>query len=178
MGTSPNSRAGAVRLGIPLMILSFLAVAGFLYWLSVTAGPTETEMAVEAEPDEVQATEVALGDFFAGPPAYMGQYIALREIPVTQLLGSQSFWTNPPGSQAPYLVHLSAALLADSVAVNVGALVDVTGTVLPMSESVLANWDSAGAFPGGESDRVQASFAENFIEVTRIEEVESSEPSS
>ena len=41
MATLLKSRAGSANLGTPLMITSFVVVAGFLFWLSVTAKPTE-----------------------------------------------------------------------------------------------------------------------------------------
>ena len=41
MQTCSKSRAGAAKLATPLMILCFLAMGGFLYWLSTRTGPED-----------------------------------------------------------------------------------------------------------------------------------------
>lgn len=186
MVTLLNSRSGAVRPGTLLMLLSFLVVGGFLYWLSVTAEPTE--VVVEEPEDDVVVNEVAFADFSSGPPAYVGQELTLRSVAVTSLLRPHAFWTNlADQQQTAYLLHLSDALLADSVSVDLGMIVDVTGTVVQMSDSILDAWEAAGAFPN-DIDRLTAEFAETFIEVTVLggdgagddssEAGEASEPSS
>ena len=40
MATLGSRRGFADKLSLPLMIVSFLILGGFLYWLSVTAQPT------------------------------------------------------------------------------------------------------------------------------------------
>ena len=174
METFLKSRAGAVKMGTPLMILCFFTVAGFLYWLSITAEPTEV---VIEEPEEVVENEVAFADFSAGPAGYIGQEIMLRAVSMESLLGPHAFWTNLSDEQrTPYLLHLSEGLLADSMSVMDGDTVDVNGMVVAMSDSVLNAWAAAGAFPN-EIDRTLAEFAENFIEVLSIDGVEASEAS-
>lgn len=179
MGTTsrPRAQAGAVNPGVPLMLLSFLAIAGFLYWLSVSAVPTEVAV---VEPEEPIGNEVAMTTFSAGTASYIGREVTLRGIPVVTLLGAHAFWTQLSDAQnTPYLVHLSDALVADSVAAAAGDAVDVTGTVLAMSDSVLDAWETAGAFTNGETDRFQAEFAENFLEASAVSGVESAgEPSA
>ena len=45
-----GSRKGfADKLALPLMILAFLVVIGFLYWLNATAEPTEIVIEEEAD---------------------------------------------------------------------------------------------------------------------------------
>ena len=164
MVTLLNSRSGAVRPGTLLMLLSFLVVGGFLYWLSVTAKPTE--VVIEEPEDDVMVNEVAFADFSGGPPAYVGQELTLRSVAVTSLLRPHAFWTSlEDGQSTAYLLHFSDALQADSAAVTEGTSVDVTGTVMQMSDSILDAWEAAGAFPN-EIDRTLAEFAETFIEVT------------
>lgn len=186
MVTLLKSRSGAVRPGTLLMLLSFLVVGGFLYWLAVTAEPTE--VVVDEPEDDVMVNEVAFADFSGGPPAYVGQELTLRGVAVTSLLRPHAFWTSlADGQQTAYLLHFSDALLADSVSVTEGMMVDVTGTVTEMSDSILDAWEAAGAFPN-EIDRTLAEFAETFIEVTVLgddeavgessEAGEASEPSS
>ncbi len=164
MVTLLKSRSGAVRQGTLLMLLSFLVVGGFLYWLSVTAEPTE--VVVEEPEDDGMVNEVAFADFSSGPPGYVGQELTLRSITVSSLLRPHAFWTSlMDQQQTAYLLHFSDALVADSVSVTEGMMVDVMGTVMTMSDSILDAWEAAGAFPN-EVDRVLAEFAETFIEVT------------
>lgn len=174
-----KSRVGAARLGTPLMLLCFLAMGGFLYWLSVTAEPTEV-VVEEGVAEELGGNVVAFADFSAGTDTYLGQEITLQRIAVTSLLGPHGVWTNLEDAQAtPYLLHFSESALADSVEMASGGLLSVTGTVMAMSDSVLDAWEAAGAFPQ-ESDRFQAGFAEDFLEVTSVADPEagSTEPSS
>ncbi len=176
-----KSRAGAAKLGTPLMILCFLAIGGFLYWLSITAEPTT--IVVEEVSDDELANVVAFADFSAATGSYIGQEISLEDISVTSLLGPHSFWTSlADAQQTAYLLHFSDAVLADSVSVTSGGSVTVTGTVMAMTDSILEAWQAAGAFLQ-EGDRMQAEFAENFIEVSSVsvegaESGEGSEPSS
>jgi len=176
-----KSRAGAAKLGTPLMILCFLAIGGFLYWLSITAEPTTTVVAEVADDELVNA--IAFADFSAATNSYIGQEISLEGIAVTSLLGPHSFWTSlEDAQQTAYLLHFSEAALADSVSVMAGGSVTVTGTVTAMSDSILDAWQAAGAFPQ-DSDRFQAEFAEDFIEVSSVsvdgaESGQESEPSS
>lgn len=176
-----KSRAGSARLGTPMMVLCFLAIGGFLYWLSITAEPTA--IVVEEVADDELVNAVSFADFSMATGSYVGQEISLEGIDVTSLLGPHSFWTSlEDAQQTAYLLHFSEAALADSVSVMAGGSVTVTGMVTAMSDSILDAWQAAGAFPQ-ESDRFQAEFAEDFIEVSSVsvEGAESggeSEPSS
>lgn len=169
-----KSRAGAAKLGAPLMVLSFLLVVGFMYWLSVTAEPTEVVVEV---PDATLENVVSFNAFSAGPAEYVGEVVSLEDVSINSLLGYHSFWTNLTDANATaYLLHLTDSLVADTlVSVSGGMVVTVTGTVTAMNDSILDAWDAAGAFRV-EVDRALAEFAENFIEVTLIRMPESSEP--
>ena len=180
MGTFVKSRAGSVRLGTMLMILCFVVIGGFMYWLSITAEPTEV---VVVEPEEAVLNAVPFEDFSAGTATYIGQAITLQGITVTSLLGPHAFWTGLADAQStPYLLHFSEMLVADSTSVTQGGTVDVTGMVTAMSDSVLDAWQAGGAFPQ-DMDRTLAEFSENFVEIASIEgatasATEPEEPSS
>lgn len=184
-----KSRSGAVQPATLLMLLCFLVMGGFLYWISITAEPTE--IVIEEPDDDEMVNEVAFSDFSAGPPTYLGQELTLRDVAVSSPLGPHAFWTSlEDAQQTAYLLHFSDLLVADSVSVTAGSMVDVSGTVTAMSDSILDAWEAAGSLPGA-ADRIQAEFAETFIEVTVLgsdeatdasdessESGESSEPSS
>ena len=150
----PKSCAGAVRLTIPLMILSFLAMAGFLYWLSRYEPPEVEE--VDQVVTEDGLNEVAFDDFVMGTQGYMGQEITLRLVEVESTVGDRLFWTMLPGNN-PYLMHVSDEALADSVEVIGGLRLDVTGSVMALSGSVLDVWMEAEILRN-EGDRLQAMF--------------------
>ena len=177
MATVLKSRAGAVRLGTPLMILCFLAIGGFLYWLSITAETAEV-VAVEEAVEELGGNVVAFADFSTGTGSYIGQEITLRGVAVASLLGPHCVWTSLEGG-TPYLLHFAESALADSVNVVSGGSLSLIGTVMAMSDSILDAWEAVGAFPQ-ENDRIQAEFAEDFIEVTSVVDAEagSAAPSS
>ncbi len=168
MATVLKSRAGAAKAATSLMMLSFLVIGGFLYWLSITAEPTE--VVVEDEPDEdVAVNVVAFADFSAGTSGYLGQEITLEAVEVSSLLGTRGAWTLLTNG-TPYMLRLTDSALADSVEVVSGGTIDVTGMVVAMSDSILDAWDAAGDFPQS-GDRMQAEFAIDFIEVTSVSEV-------
>ena len=165
-----NSRTGAANLGTPLMILTFAVIGGFVYWLSVTAEPTQVAI-VEDTSSDVSESVVSMVTFSADTKAYVDQEIELRGIPVTSALGPHSFWTSlADANDTPFLIHLGGTLISDSTTFTPGAAVDIIGTVTAMSDSILNAWEAEGAFPG-PADRIQAEFAEDFIEATSIIEV-------
>ena len=178
MQTFPKSRAGAVKLGIPLMILSFLAMGGFLYWLSTYEAP-EVDEGMEGMADEDGLNEVRFEDFVAGTQNYMGQEITLRLVEVSSTVGDRLFWTMLPGNN-PYLMHISEEALADSVEVMGNLEVDITGSVLALSDSILDVWMEAGVLRS-EGDRLQALFAVDkgdyfFIRRFEMEDEDGDEP--
>lgn len=164
-----RSRAGAARLGAPLMVLSFLMVAGFIYWLSVTAEPTEV---VAPAPETTLANVVAIEEFSAGPDGFVGRVVSFENVGVTGRNGNHAFFiTLADANSNGYLLHLSDSLVADTtVAIATGMTLSVTGTVVATSDSVLDAWEAAGAF-ANPSERLlaESTYYLNFLEVTLIE---------
>lgn len=167
------SRRGASSLGMPLMILAFAVIGGFLYWLN---GQASQEMAErQAYADSVAAAEEAERN---RPPLiqaeriqmdatpFEGDAIRLANVPVASPLGQQGFWLEMPNGN-PFLVSLSdeARAVAPS-GVATGDLASLTGTVMPIGDSVLTAWTEAGTISDG--DRLAAEFATHFIEATEF----------
>ena len=167
-----ESRAGAANLGVPLMITSFLVVAGFMYWLSVTAKPTEI---IPPVPLDELVNVVTLAEFSAGPDEYIGDTISMESLSIGSRFGNHGHWISlVDANRNGYLLHVSDSLRADTAAVSSlreGMIADLTGMVVPTTDSVLDAWEAAGAF-GQEIDKVLAGSTPylNFIEVIRIEE--------
>ena len=164
-----KSRAGAAKLGAPLMVLSFLMVAGFMYWLSVTAEPTEV---VAPEPETTMENVVAIDEFSAGPDGYVGQVVSFEDVGVTGRNGNHAFFIALTDANSNgYLFHLSDSLLADTaVSIATGMTLSVTGTVVATNDSVLDAWEAAGAFTNpAERLMAESTYYLNFLEVVLIE---------
>ena len=161
-----KSRAGAAKLGIQLMILSILTVGGFLYWLSRTAEPTQI-VEVEEEPAmDSMVNVVAVADFSMGTAAYIDQEVTLEDVEIASVLGARSLWMNLD-TGTPFLLYLADTALPDSMSFVAGDRLTVTGSVMAMSDSILDAWEAGGAFLQ-DTDRIQAEFAEDFLEVHTI----------
>jgi len=163
-----SSRKGAAEnLALPLMIGTFVVIGGFMYWLSVTAEPTQIAI-IEDRGDVVVAdgARVGWGQFSADPSAWAGQSITIPDIAVNSLLGSgQAFWSQMSDAQeTPFLFKFGDQLVADGMVVIVGDVGDASGTLLSMSDSILNAWEAAGAF-NDPVNRIEAEFATTFFEV-------------
>jgi hypothetical protein len=150
------------------MILAFVVVGGFLYWLNVTAQPTE--VAIDEGPEVTESgasVSMSLVDFLANPALYDGQIVEVTGARVAGRLGAQAFWVGPDAS--PFLVKMAPALVEANTEVMAGLDVTLVGPVSTLTNEVLAVWDSLGAFPN-EGDRIVAEFAVGrpFIEATAI----------
>ena len=170
MATLLESRAGVAKLGVPLMITSFVVVGGFMFWLSVTAKPTEV---VLPDPEDVFENVVTLREFASGPNAYVDRMVSLENIQVGDPFGHHFYWTNLPDEQNnAYLLHLSDSLRADTTTlskVRRGAIVTLTGFVLATTDSIVDEWAAAGAFKIPVEKRVaQSTFHLTFLEVMGI----------
>lgn len=169
MATLGSRRGFADKLSLPLMIVSFIIVGGFLYWLSITAQPTEVEI-VEQPTDEGSGASAILSvtDFLANPEGQIDAVVEVTRARVASRLGTQAFWIGP--DDQPYLVKMGPQVLEAGTEVLVESVVNLVGTVFLMSDSVLTSWDSLGVFtnPG---DRIVAEFATSFLEARSIESV-------
>lgn len=159
-----RSREGAAQnLTMPLMLVAFVAIGGFLYWLSANAEPTQV-LIEEATPERNEGSGgvVSWSDFGVDPESFSGSTITVPGVQVASLLGSQAFWAQLP-NETPYLVKLGEALVASGAAVSSGDTGEVTGTVHMMSDSILNAWEAAGAFTD-PVNRIEAEFATSFFE--------------
>ncbi|MFO8175752.1 MAG: hypothetical protein R6T96_15825 [Longimicrobiales bacterium] len=167
MATLGSRRGFADKLSLPLMLLAFVLVGGFLYWLNLTAEPTEVEI-VEETADEGPSASAILDveDFLGNPEGQIDAVVEVTNARVASRLGAQAFWIGP--DDAPYLVKMSPEVVQEGIAVPVESTVNITGTVYMMSDSVLNAWDSLGVF-GNPGDRIVAEFATSFLEALDIE---------
>ena len=170
-----SRRGSADQLSLPLMILAFVLVGGFLYWLSATAEPTEVAIE-EAAPETVHGASaiLTLEDFLANPEGQVDAVVEVNGARIASRLGTQAFWIGP--DEAPYLVKMAPELAEAGQEVLVESVVTVVGTVFMMSDSILSSWDEQGVFADA-GDRIVAEFATSFLEA-RVVEAEGSAPDS
>jgi hypothetical protein len=150
------------------MLGSFVLLAGFLYWLSITAEPTAPpEITEEEAPAEMlmESQQVDPSAFEVNPDGYMGITVRLDDVNVAQTVGGRSFFIDLP--QTPFLVHMGADLVAEGETLPAaGAPVTVIGDVVAMNDSIINAWAEAGEFP--EADRVLIEFAAHYIEALQL----------
>ncbi len=153
-----------------LAALSVIAVVAFLWWLSVKAQPTEVQVAEAADSTGTQApidaTEVSLNQLASDVDGYRGQTIRVPDMEVASLVGQHAFWVQLPNS-VPFLVKLDSTAMPSRAQLQTGSRLTVTGTVLPMSDSVLNAWVSQGTIT--DSQKNEASFATTFMEGRRAQ---------
>lgn len=169
MANVGSRRGFADKLALPLMILSFLVVVGFLYWLNATAEPTQIAIVEEEEARGSSASAILnVDDFLADAALYEGQVVEVTGARVASRLGPQAFWIGP--DDAAFLVKMDSALVAEGQTVLDEQRVDLVGTVLTMTDSVHAAWDTQGAFPT-DGDKLVAEFAigSPFLQVSTVE---------
>lgn len=171
MATLRESRAGAANLGIPLMIASFAVVAGFVYWLSVTAKPT----VVSVEDEIVFEGVISFQEFSDGPGNFVDKVISLEDLPLSDRYGNHFQWINLlDANNNGYLLYYSDSLRADTASVvpqlTGGMTVDLTGTVRATTDSIVAELEARGAFKSSiEALVAKGTYYLNFIEVTGIQ---------
>ncbi len=169
MANLGSRRGFADKLSLPLMILSFVVVIGFLFWLNVTAEPTQIAIVQDEAPRSSGASAILNEvDFLSGPGEYEGQVVDVSNARISSRLGPHAFWIGP--DDAPFLVKMGAELVAAGTEILRTQRVNLTGTVWIMGDSAHADWDAQGAFPN-EGDRIVAEFAigSPYLEVTVVE---------
>lgn len=151
------------RLTPVLMIAAFLAVAGFLYWLTLVSEPTEIAVAQE---EEDTALELGLETFQIRAEDIQGERVRLEEIEVGSMVGDGVFlFLLPEGTT--YLVRFTPAVANNTRVVPQDRLT-VTGTVLAMSDSVLDAWEAEGTLQDPAARGMVEVFV-TFLEADRAE---------
>jgi len=174
------SRRGAVNLGMPLMIVAFLIIGGFLYWLFLQAQSQRAEEAVKMQEAAAEkantypdAADVMGGQLQQDPSPLVGKLIRLEPLQVASRLGTQGFWLELPNKN-PFLVSLDDSLKADSISVQSGQKVTVVGTIMAMSDSAVNAWMSSGSI--GEGDKLAAEFATHYLQAVHVQVMKEGTP--
>jgi hypothetical protein len=171
-----GSRRGAASGTATLMMLvAFALIGGLMYWLNITAQSSSVAVAEEPENrgEAMTGVAISLDDLSAGPATYLDQEVQMRGVPIVSRLGNHQFWTQLT-NESPFLVRVDPALFAQGLTIQAGAVADLAGAVRSMSDSVLDAWEADGSF-SNDVNRIEAEFAEHYLDVTQLEVVSESE---
>lgn len=158
------------------MVLALVCVAGFLTWLGLTSEPSSVAIVEEDQAaggaggaGGAQATIVPKDTLAANKARYEGQTIQVPALEATGMLGPQVFWgeLGTQANQVPILIRMDSTLVAAGAQVQSGGRYAVRGTVQRMTDSIATAWGEAGVLPD-EGARLQATFADYYIEATNI----------
>lgn len=169
--TDSGSRRGAANLGPILMILSFAAMGGFLWWLNMTAEGTEpVVMEEEAEADtadEATAMFVTRNRLRMDTDSLVGHVIRIENVAVASTLGENAFLLELGEAEqsSAFLVVLDSALMASSPELPQDTAT-VVGTVRVRTDSVMEAWIGSGVIP--EGDRPIVEFSSHYVEARRV----------
>lgn len=145
------------------MVLAFLAIGGFLYWLSVVSEPTEVVVPQEEE----VAQAVSLAAFAQAQVPYENVLIRVDGVEVQSLLGSRGFFMAMPDGSG-YPVELDPSLVSMGAPIEVGSQGTVTGTVQMMTDSILAAWAADSLFASDEQ-REAAATPGTFLAASEVD---------
>ena len=161
------SRRGAVDMGMPLMILAFLVIGGFMWWLK---GQSDAELAArvveEVVEEEAPMPEggVELGELTAvgtDPSAFEGETIRGVGYEVASAFGTAGFWVTTANGN-PFLVAYSGELRARGATVREGDVREL----LAMEISYLDEWLAEGTI--NENDKIIGEFATHFVAASDV----------
>ena len=163
-----DSRRGASNLGIPLMIVAFALMGGLVYWLSITAEPTEVVVVEEESPEDTfMGTELEAA-VLESPQitGYEGLMVRVADVPFAQAVGTAQFFVNlPQGS--PFLIRMSDRMLADStMSMPTGGILTITGTLLALTDTIRDEWQAQGTVD--DASRPLVDFAAHYILANEI----------
>ena len=163
-----RSRLGAANLSVPLMLLTFVLMGGFLWWLNMNAQTTAVTLQEEqgdaaAPAGGGAAVAVTEEDLRMTPDRFAGQAVRIT-LPVAMAVGTQAFFLDV--KDAPFLVKIGDPLVQQGQTVPQGQ-VTVTGPLFAMTDSIRRDWLSKGIVPA--SDEILVEFATHFIEARAIQ---------
>jgi hypothetical protein len=152
---------------LPLMVLSFVVIGGFLFYLNQASRASVVEVVEEEVPAASSGAQtVDWAAFVAAPESFQGQRLRIAGLEVVSRVGNAAFWVEAPGDTY-YLVRMLPEVLAQGVEIGPGAVVTVEGATHAMGDSVLNAWEQDGVITSGQ--RAEAEFATSFLEVASVE---------
>jgi hypothetical protein len=158
MDRNSRHRDGARR-AAPLVLLGLVTMIG-CGGGEPAADPVVEEEPVVEVPVMPEFTEIQAEQLQTGAAAFRGQMVRVNGVRVMSLVGTNGFWVELP-NRNPFLVRTE-----DDTTVEPNQLVDIVGTIMAVSESLVADWVASGSI--GESDKLTVEFAADFIDVEML----------
>ena len=154
MGRNSRHRDWA-RQAARLALLGLVTMIGCGGEDSVVEEEPVVEVPVMPEFTEIQAEQLQ-----TGAAVLRGQMVRVNGVRVMSLVGTKGFWVELPNGN-PFLVRTE-----DDTTIESNQLVDIVGTIMAVSESLVADWVASGSI--SESDKLTVEFATDFIEVEML----------
>lgn len=161
-----RSRLGVANLSLPLMLLTFVGIGGFLWWLNLKSESVEIEVVEATGPVNTggAAFTPVTEDDLREAERFVGQTVRAADMAVAGQVGTQAFFLDLP--DLPFLVMLSEELVAQGTPIPRGQ-VTVTGPILAMTDSIMNDWMGRALVPA--SDQILLEFSTHFIEARSVE---------
>lgn len=167
-----SRRGAAEKAALPLMIVAFLGIGGFLYWLNATAVGTTSAVVTAPEEDPfADAIQITTSSLESNPLQFEGALLRVPDVSVVSRVGDEAFWTQLPNEEN-FFIKMGPELTGDSVPVTVSSgdtASFVVGTLRIMNDSTLDAWEAQGAFDATPTGRLEAEFADVFLELVHFE---------
>jgi hypothetical protein len=155
-----NSRhRDGTRRTAPLVLLGLVTMIG-CGGGEPAADPVGDEEPVVEVPVMPEFTEIQAEQLQTGAAVLRGQMVRVNGVRVMSLVGTKGFWVELPNGN-PFLVRTE-----DDTTIESNQLVDIVGTIMAVSESLVADWVASGSI--SESDKLTVEFATDFIEVEML----------
>ena len=141
------SRRGAVDMGMPLMILAFLVIGGFMWWLKGQAADEMAARVVEEVVEEAAMPEggVGLGEVTAvgnDLTAFVGEVIRGVGYEVASVFGTAGFWVTTQNGN-PFLVAYTEELRATGITIQQGDIAKVKESFYESTEQGMQTFDQS-----------------------------------
>lgn len=171
MAQRPAGRRGSAQLTWLWMILALGTVAAFLVWITAVSEPTppvsleEDQDTTEADAADAAVPPLALADLQSNPGQHTGVEYRIPRAEVVSQLSGQTYWIELPNGN-PFLIRADSAARG-TVTMQAGSAYGLVGQIHLMNDSTLAAWEEAGVLEN-DDQRLQAEFAEAFMDVRRV----------
>jgi len=166
--TSMGSRKGAAPAGMVLMLVAFVVMAGFMYWLAVTAEPSNIQIEPTDEEAEAAAPEllrITTDSFAIDPAVFVGQHVRLINLQSTNLLSGQVFTVGI--DSIDYVVQMGEGPTSEGIVIFPGDMLHLNGQVQRMDQAMADSLAASGAIGDGQQEAVMIN--PTFIVASDIE---------
>jgi len=152
---SMGPRKGAAPAGTILMLVAFAAMAGFIYWLSISAEPTDIQIqpAEEVEQRESELLRITTDSFAVDPSMFVGQRVRLINLQSTNLISGEIF-TVGLDALGDYVIRMGEGPVSEGLVIFPGDNLHLNGTVRAMDQAEADSLVASGGIGEGQQEAV------------------------